>query len=95
MAPEQALGDPGTDHRADLYALGVVAYEMLAGTPPFRDRSPRALVAAHVTETPAPLASRRPDLPPALAALVTRLLAKRAEDRPASAGDVLRALDAM
>ena len=94
MAPEQALGDPGTDHRADLYALGVVAYEMLVGTPPFRDRSPRALVAAHVTETPAPLAGRRPDLPPALTALVMRLLAKHAEDRPASAGDVLRALDA-
>jgi serine/threonine-protein kinase len=79
MAPEQAVGDAATDHRADLYALGVVAYEALAGVHPFGARSPQALVAAHLTEPPAPLDARRADAPPPLAALVMRLLAK---DRP-------------
>lgn len=90
-APEQALGDPAADHRADLYALGVLAYELLAGAPPFVHRSPRALIAAHLTETPAALPAR-PDLPPALATLVMWLLAKAPEDRPGSADAVLEAL---
>jgi serine/threonine-protein kinase len=93
MAPEQAVGDPTTDHRADLYALGVVAYELFAGAHPFAGRSPAAMVAAHLTETAVPLAERRPDVPPPLGALVTRLLAKRPEDRPASAREVLDTLD--
>jgi serine/threonine-protein kinase len=95
MAPEQAAADPATDHRADLYALGVIAYEALAGTHPFAGRSPQGLLAAHLTETPPPLAARRPDTPPALAALVTRLLAKAPDDRPQSAHEVVWALDAL
>lgn len=90
-APEQAVGDPDADHRADLYALGVLGYEMLAGRPPFGDRPPLALIAAHVAESPPPLPARD-DLPPALAALVLRLLAKRPEHRFQSADEVLRAL---
>ncbi|MEP6691676.1 MAG: serine/threonine-protein kinase, partial [Gemmatimonadaceae bacterium] len=74
MAPEQAVGDPLTDHRVDLYALGLIAYEMLAGTPPFTGGTPQQLIAAHIAQPPPPLALRRPDLPPALAALVGRLL---------------------
>jgi TolB-like protein/tetratricopeptide (TPR) repeat protein len=93
MAPEQAVGDRNTDHRADLYALGVIAYEMLAGTHPYGARTAQALVAAHLTETPAPLGSRRPDVPPALAALVTQLLAKEPAARPQSADAVVRTLD--
>ena len=93
MAPEQAVGHPDTDHRADLYALGIVAYELLAGTHPFAGRSSSAMLAAHLREAPEPLRMRRPDAPPALAALVMRLLAKLPEDRPQSATEVVRLLD--
>ena len=93
MAPEQARSDAAVDHRADLYALGVVAYESLAGRHPFAGRSAEALLAAHLTEAPAPLVAHRPDVPPALAALVSRLLAKAPEHRPQSADEVLRALE--
>jgi serine/threonine-protein kinase len=92
MAPEQALGDD-TDHRADLYALGVVAYEMLSGAHPFGPRSPTALVRAHLEEIPAPLGERRPDAPPAVAALVMQLLAKVPDTRPIDADAVLTVLD--
>src|SRR5829696_3545153 len=68
MAPEQAAGDPSTDHRADIYALGVMAYELLSGRHPFADRStPSAMIAAHMAELPAPLGGARSELPPALA----------------------------
>jgi serine/threonine-protein kinase len=94
MAPEQAAGDPATDHRADLYAWGVVAYELLAGRHPFAGKtSPQQLMAAHFTEVPAPLPT--PPVPAGLAALVTRCLAKDPNERPASAGAVLAALDDM
>jgi serine/threonine-protein kinase len=92
MAPEQARGD-AVDERADLYALGVVAYEALAGAHPFAARSLGALISAHMSETPPPLATRRPDVPPALAALVTGLLAKDPAERPPSAEAVLRVLE--
>jgi serine/threonine-protein kinase len=77
MAPEQAVGDPNTDHRADLYAWGVVGWELIAGAHPFADRTTsHALIAAHVRDVPPPLATRRSDVPPALAALVMRCLEK-------------------
>ena len=93
MAPEQAVGDATTDHRADLYALGLIAYEMLAGSHPFAGRTAQALAAAHLTETPQPLAARRSDTPPHVAALVMQLLAKDPAARPQSAEEVVRALD--
>src|SRR5215471_5525404 len=82
MAPEQAAGDPSTDHRADLYALGIVGYEMLVGTPPFHGRGPQQLLAAQLTEKPAPIGSRRYDVPEALAALLMKLLEKEPGKRP-------------
>jgi serine/threonine-protein kinase len=93
MSPEQATADPKTDHRADIYAFGVVAYEVLTGQTPFGRRSPSELLAAHVTEAPRPITDVRPNLPPALAALVMRCLQKRPADRPQSAGEILQSLD--
>ena len=95
MAPEQAVGDRNTDHRADLYALGVIAYEVLAGAHPFGARTAQGLVAAHLTEAPPPLGARRSDVPPALAALIAQLLAKEPAERPQSAELVVEALDAI
>jgi len=93
MAPEQAVADPGADERADLYSLGLVAYEMLTGTPPFHGRSGQQLLAAHAIQAPEPISGRRPGLPPSLSALVMRLLEKRPADRPQSAEAVLKELD--
>jgi tRNA A-37 threonylcarbamoyl transferase component Bud32 len=93
MAPEQVAGDPDVDHRADIYALGVTAYELLAGHPPFHGRSPQKLLAAHLGERPAPIGSRRPETPPALVRLVMRCLEKEPGNRPQSAAELVRALD--
>jgi tetratricopeptide (TPR) repeat protein len=93
MAPEQAAGDPATDHRADLYAFGCMAYELLAGRAVFPDLAPYKLLVAHMTETPTPIADLRPDCPPVLASLVMQCLAKSPADRPASAAEILQRLD--
>jgi Tol biopolymer transport system component len=95
MAPEQAAGDPATDTRADIYSFGVVAYEMLAGQPPFAGRSVPGILAAHVTEVPRPITSVRPSTPAPLAELVARCLEKRPGDRPQSTRELARALDAI
>jgi eukaryotic-like serine/threonine-protein kinase len=94
VSPEQAAGDPRVDHRTDLYSLGVVAFEMLAGQPPFTHRALRALLAAHQTEPPPSIATRREGVPSWLQQLVRRLLEKRAADRPQSADEVVQVLDA-
>ena len=93
MAPEQAAADPSADHRADLYALGIVAYEMLVGAPPFHGRSPQALLAAQLSEAPPPLATRRYDVPVALVDLIMQCLEKEPARRPKSASEVARALE--
>ena len=82
MAPEQAAADPGTDHRADIYAFGVLAYEMLAGQSPFHGRSPQHLLAAQMSEEAGPIRERRPDTPPAIAAMVMHCLTKDPDGRP-------------
>jgi TolB-like protein/tetratricopeptide (TPR) repeat protein len=93
MSPEQAAGDPDTDHRADIYAFGCVAYELLTGAPPFAYKQPHQLFAAHMKETPVPVQVKRPDCPPELAALIMKCLEKEPDNRPQSARDLLRWLD--
>ena len=96
MAPEQALGDPDTDQRADIYAWGVVAWELLAGAHPFAERKTmQALITAHVTEKPPSLSERHPEVPEALAALVMRCLDKNPENRPQSASELLASVESV
>ena len=93
MAPEQALGDVNTDARADLYAWGVVAYELLAGAHPFAARTtPQAMVAAHISEAPPSLDVARLGVPRDVAALVMQCLAKDPAQRPPSADALLTRL---
>ncbi len=93
MAPEQAAGDPDIDHRADIYALGAMAYELLSGQAVFANRTPQRMLAAHMSETPTPVAQLRPDTPQQLADLVMHCLAKEAKDRPQDATQILLGLE--
>ena len=93
MAPEQATADPQMDGRVDIYALGVLAYEMLTGQPPFHGLNPQQTLAAHVTQAPTPLGLRRPGLSPVLESVVMRCLEKRPADRFQTADDLVLALE--
>ena len=93
MAPEQAAADPHIDHRADIYAVGVMAYELLAGQRPFTGNSPQQVLAAQVTQAPKPVTLHRTTVPPALAQLVMRCLEKKPADRPQTAAELLPILD--
>jgi TolB-like protein/tetratricopeptide (TPR) repeat protein len=95
MAPEQAAADPSADARADLYAFGATAYELLTGQPPFSGRPVQALLAAHAVEIPEPVDRRRPAIPSGLATLVMRCLEKRPADRPQTATEVVQTLDSI
>ena len=94
MAPEQAAADPHVEHRADIYAAGVVAYVMFTGAPPFRGASAPQVMAAHLTRTPEPVIAQRPSIPPELDAVIMRALEKRPADRWQRAGDMLARLAA-
>jgi serine/threonine-protein kinase len=93
MAPEQATADPNIDHRVDIYAVGVMAYELLTGRTPFAGLTPQQMLAAHVTEQPAPMTRYRPSLSPALCAVVMRCLAKHPADRWQTAQELLAQLE--
>ena len=93
MAPEQAAADAAMDHRVDLYALGCVAYEMIAGEPPFVGRNAASLLRAHIVAAPTPIATKRADVPEALGALIERCLEKDPLARPASAHEINEVLD--
>jgi Tol biopolymer transport system component/tRNA A-37 threonylcarbamoyl transferase component Bud32 len=94
MAPEQAAADPHVDHRADIYALGVLGYELLTGGPPFSGTA-QAVLAAQVSQEPAPVTQRRPAVPAPLVELIARCLAKRPADRWQSAQEIVDRLEAM
>jgi Tol biopolymer transport system component/tRNA A-37 threonylcarbamoyl transferase component Bud32 len=93
MAPEQAAADPHIDHRVDIYALGCMGYELLTGRPPFTGQSSQEVLAAHMTQPPELVTSRRPAVPDALAAIVMKCLAKRPADRWQSAEELLQQLE--
>jgi eukaryotic-like serine/threonine-protein kinase len=92
MAPEQAAGDRDIDARADVYALGVVGYEMLVGAPPFSGATLQALVAAHQTQLPVAPRDVRPEIPPDVSAAVLMALAKDPAARFQTAADLRDAL---
>jgi len=95
MAPEQAVADPNTDHRADIYAVGVLAYELLTGAPPFTGTTPQMVLSAHVTEAPEPVTKYRETVPPALSHVVMRCLEKKPADRWQSAEELLPQIEAL
>ncbi len=92
MSPEQAMGEREVDGRSDIYSLGIVAYQMLAGETPFRAINTPAMLMKHVSEPPPPLRARRAEIPPALAAAIERALAKRPEERWRTAGEMREAI---
>ena len=91
LSPEQVTGEP-SDHRADIYALGVMLYEMLAGQPPFIGATPTAVLMKRLAGPPEPLSTLRPDVPPMLEDLVNACLATDPNERLSDAGDIVRAL---
>ena len=93
MSPEQAAGDRTIDGRSDLYALGIVAYQMLTGQPPFTAGSTPAILVKHLSERPIPVEQRRADVPPELARIVMTLLEKDPAARFPTAGAMVQALD--
>ena len=92
MSPEQASGDRDLDARSDLYSLGIVAYQMLCGEPPFVGGTTPALLVKHLAEAPVPIQQRRADVPPDLAAIVMRLLEKNPDHRFQQAAELSQAL---
>jgi serine/threonine-protein kinase len=95
MAPEQATGDEDIDHRADIYALGVLAYEMLTGKQPFDRPTAQAILAAQVLDEPEPVSASRAGISPGLDALITRCLAKEKTERWQSAEELVPQLEAL
>lgn len=94
MSPEQIQGKP-LDPRTDLYSLGVTAYEMLAGRPPFEGETPLGIAVQHINNPPPPLPEQRPGLPSGLCEMLHGWLSKDPTDRPADAAAAILQLDAL
>ena len=95
MAPEQLAGDPAADHRLDIYAVGLLAYELLTGESPFTGPSPQATMAAQLTRIPEPLYIVCPDVPQPLSAIIMQCLSKEPNQRPPTAEALMAALDSI
>jgi eukaryotic-like serine/threonine-protein kinase len=95
MAPEQVAADPCVDHRADIYAFGALAYELLTGRPPFIGSTPREVLAAHIAAPPDLVTKHRDSVPPELARLVMRCLEKNPCDRWQAAEELLAELEGL
>jgi eukaryotic-like serine/threonine-protein kinase len=93
MAPEQAVADPHLDHRVDIYAFGVLGYELLTGHLPFSGASPQEVLVAHLTQPAEPITKDRPAVPPALGGILMKCLEKRPADRWQSAEELLGQLE--
>ncbi len=93
MAPEQAMAEVNLDHRVDIYALGVMGYEMLTGHPTFEASTAQAILSAHVLEPPKDVRERRPEVPALLAEALLKCLAKNPADRWQSADELLAQLE--
>jgi len=93
MSPEQAGAERDIDGRSDIYSLGCVLYEMLVGAPPFVGPNARSIIARHMTEPPPDVGVARPDLPTGARVLVTRMLAKSRNARPANAAALIDGID--
>jgi TolB-like protein/tRNA A-37 threonylcarbamoyl transferase component Bud32/thioredoxin-like negative regulator of GroEL len=95
MSPEQSLGEGEVDGRSDVYAIGCVLYEMMAGQPPYMGPTPQAILARSLTQEVRPLAALRPEVPAPVAAVVARAMARNVAERYQSAGELVAALDAL
>ena len=95
MAPEQLAGDGSADHRMDIYAVGLLAYELVTGVSPFTGPSPRETLAAQLTRVPQPLHELSAELPRSVSDLIMRCLAKDPNARPQTADEILQELDVM
>ena len=93
MAPEQAAGEANIDQRVDIYALGVLGYELVSGRTPFIGRTSQEVLAAHVTQPPEPLCHHRPACPAELETVIMKCLAKRPADRWQTADELLAQLE--
>ena len=93
MSPEQAVASPDVDHRADIYAIGVLGYELIAGRAPFTAPTPQEVLTMHVAVRPEPLESHQPDIPPELSRVIMRCLEKRPEERWHSASELVAVLE--
>jgi eukaryotic-like serine/threonine-protein kinase len=93
MSPEQATGEGFVDPRSDIYSLGVLAYHMLTGRPPFVGASSHAVIASHIAERPTPIRKLNPSVPRGMADAIEKCLAKEPADRFQSAGELAAALE--